>query len=167
LVTYSVNWSDSATLDDNTSFNPAAIPLFTTTYFATVTSSLGCQKVDSVTVNLTPPPPLVLLPGNSTVCAGTPLNFDIESTCDYTLKMYDLIGDGWNGQALQVFENGAMLGIYTVPNGQDSNIVNFTVTNGSNISLVYNSGGGQSESSFDLIDGTGASQFSVATGGMI
>ncbi len=166
---YTVNWTPAATLNNAAILNPIASPLATTTYTATITSPFGCTKTDSVVINVNPPPSLTLVPGDTTICAGSSLNFDVNSTCDYTLEMFDSFGDGWNGQSISIYENGVLIGTYTVSstnNGGSWNTVTVPITNGSTITIVYNTGSFQSESSFNLIDGTGATQFTVTQGGM-
>lgn len=166
-ATYTINWSSPSTIANQNSFNTIATPTTSTVYYGTVTSSLGCQKVDSIKVDVAANPQLVILPGNSLICEGQSVNLQAEHFCAYTLKMYDNIGDGWNNQALQIVENGVVIGAYTVNTFQgDSNIVNFNIINGSNLDIVYSAGGGQNESSFELIDGNGVTQLQVAPGGM-
>lgn len=163
--TYTYSWSPVSTLNNSSISNPSASPTATTTYVATVTSPFGCVKKDSVTVNVNPPPTLTIRPGDTTVCQGNSLNFDLQSTCTYTLNMEDTWGDGWNGQTISVYDNGALVGTYTVTSGY-SNTATFPITNGNTITLVYGTGSFQSESSFTLVNGQGANQFVVAAGGM-
>jgi gliding motility-associated-like protein len=163
--TYTYSWSPTSTLNNSSISNPSASPTATTTYVATITSPFGCVKKDSVTVNVNPPPTLTIRPGDTTVCQGSPLNFDLQSTCTYTLNMADSWGDGWNGQTISVYDNGNLVGTYTVATGF-SNSVTFPITNGNTITLVYGTGSFQNESSFTLVNGQGTNQFSVAAGGM-
>lgn len=166
---YTYNWNNVATLSNSTVSNPSASPITSTTYVATVTSPFGCVKKDSVTVNVNPPPTLTLTPGDTAICLSSSLNFGIESTCTYTLNMFDSFGDGWNGQTISVYDNGNLVGTYTVlgtDNNGDWNTVTFPITNGNTITLVYGTGLFQNESSFNLIDGQGNIQFSVAQNGM-
>ena len=84
-----------------------------------VTSPLGCVKKDSALVQVVPPPNVQLNPGDSSICQGSTLNFSVESSCLYTLSMYDTWGDGWNGQSLDIFENGVFIGNYTPESAGD------------------------------------------------
>ena len=163
---YTYSWNNTPTLNNTTIANPNATPIDTTTYVATITSPFGCVKKDSVTVNVNPPPIINLIPGDTTLCLGDSINFGIQSTCTYTLEMFDSWGDGWNGQTISVYDNGNLVGTYTIATGY-SNSVTFSTTNGNSIALVYGFGSFQSESSFNLIDGQGNIQFSVAVGGMV
>ena len=163
--TYTYSWSPASTLNNATISNPDASPTATTTYIVTITSPSGCIKKDSVIVNLSPPPTLALTPGDTTVCLGSSLNFDVQSNCTYTLEMFDSFGDGWNGQSISVYDDSTLVGIYTLATG-NSNSFTFPIINGNTITLVYGTGSFQAESSFNLINGQGTTQFSVVTGGM-
>lgn len=165
IGTYTYSWSPASTLNNSTISSPSASPTATTTYVATVTSPFGCVKKDSVTVGMNPIPTLTIRPGDTTVCLGSSLNFDLQSNCTYTLEMFDSFGDGWNGQTISVYDNSSLVGTYTFTTGL-SNSVTFPITSGNTITLVYGIGSFQSESSFNLINGQGATQFSVAVGSM-
>jgi gliding motility-associated-like protein len=169
--TYSFLWDNSSTLSNDTISNPIASPTQSTNYIVQVTSPDGCvKKEDTVYIQVFPPPIVTLMPGDVTVCQGETVDFDVNSECNYTLQMSDPgFGDGWNGQSLDVYENGILVGNYTVlgtDNNGDSLTVNFPLTNGSNIVLVYNTGSFQSESAFNLIDGSGTIVSSYPEGSM-
>ncbi|MBI2279081.1 MAG: gliding motility-associated C-terminal domain-containing protein [Bacteroidetes bacterium] len=169
MGTYTYSWSNASTLNNSTISNPNASPTATTTYVATVTSPFGCVKKDSVTVNVNPPPTLTLTPDDTSICLGSSLNFGIESTCTYTLEMFDSFGDGWEGQNISIFDNGVLVGTYSVlntDNNGDWNTVTLPITNGNTITIVYGIGNSQGEASFNLINGQGITQFSVPQGGM-
>ncbi|MDG1477375.1 MAG: hypothetical protein P8Q14_09530, partial [Vicingaceae bacterium] len=166
---YTYLWNNAATLNNVNTQTPVASPTESTWYTVEVTSPLGCRKSDSALVQVVPPPNVQINPGDSTICAGDVLNFSVESSCLYTLSMYDSWGDGWNGQSLDIFENGVLIGNYTVTNttnNGDSNIVTFPVINGNTIDVIYNTGAFQNESSFNIVDGTGATVVNFATGSM-
>ena len=42
-----------------------------------------------------------------------------KSQCHYIVDMQDSYGDGWNGASINVSINGAVVGNFTVPLGQD------------------------------------------------
>ncbi len=63
------SWSPSTGLSDTAIFNPIATPTVTTTYFVTVTDSLGCIGMDSVTVTVDTLP-VIIMSGDTSVCAG-------------------------------------------------------------------------------------------------
>jgi len=170
IGTYTYLWNNTATLSDSIIQNPNASPLDSTWYVVEVTSPQGCTKqVDSVLVGVVIPANVQLSPGDSAICVGESLTFGVESSCLYTLSMYDTWGDGWNGQSLDVFESGALIGSYTVlptNNSGDSLTVTFSVTNGNPINIIYNTGAFQNESSYFLYDGTGALVSTYAVGSM-
>jgi len=169
---YSVSWDNTNTLSSDTSLFPIASPMATTTYILTATSSVGCIKSDSVIVSVNPPPTFNLIPGNTTICLGDSVSFNVQSQCNYTLEMFDTYGDGWNGQAIQVYLNGTLSGTYTLSgstSGSDGSygVISFPVNSGSNIELKYVTGSFQGESSFNLINPSGVTEYSVAAGGML
>jgi len=171
LGIYGFLWNNEATLDDNTLENPMATPTESTFYVVEITSPDGCVKrEDSAYVQLVPPAELDIFPGDTTICDGEVLNFDVQSTCSYTLEMSDPgFGDGWNGQSLDIYEDGVLIGNYTLlstDNNGDFLTVEFPVTNGSNIVVIYNTGSFQSESAFNLIDGLGTTVSTYAQGSM-
>ncbi len=63
-------WSPSTGLNDPTLASPLADPAATTTYTVTVTDSLGCSAIDSVTVTVNPLP-VVNAGADTTFCPGT------------------------------------------------------------------------------------------------
>ena len=66
-ITYS--WSPSIGLSDTTIANPMANPIVTTTYVVTVTDSLGCSGLDSVTVTVDTLP-TIITSGDTSICLG-------------------------------------------------------------------------------------------------
>lgn len=76
--------------------------------------------------------------------------FSKAQCCDYKLIMLDSYGDSWNGATLQVFVNGNSVGSYFAE--QNSTIVDITVCNGDNISLLYTSGDWEEDNTFILQD---------------
>ncbi len=67
--TYSYQWSDGNTMNDDTLFNPIAAPQITTFYSVTVTSAQGCIKTGGHTIQHTPPfPDLDITTSDSSLC---------------------------------------------------------------------------------------------------
>lgn len=176
---FNYSWTPAGIMNNASIPNPTAT--FTTpglnTIILNVDNGGGCIKSDTMYVTASPTyaPNIDILNNDTTFgCGGLEsmqidLDLGAEPTCDYTLEMFDSFGDGWNGQSISVYDNGVLVGTYTVgtnDNNGDFNTVVFPVTNGGTITLVYGTGSWQSESSFNLIDGTGATQFSVAEGDM-
>ena len=80
-----------------------------------------------------------------------------KSQCDYELCITDNFGDGWNGNTVDVFVNGALYGNYggtLVGSGPECFFI--SVNNGDNISVVFNATGSfTSECNFFLTDASG------------
>jgi len=77
--TYLFNWNNGSTLDNDTIQNPIASPTQSTWYVVEVESPDGCvKKVDSVQIIVTPPPSVTMVPGDTTICQGEGLNFDVS-----------------------------------------------------------------------------------------
>jgi gliding motility-associated-like protein len=77
---YNTVWTPGATLNNPVSMTPIANATETTTYTGIVTSPLGCTKIDSVTIIVNPPPSVTLVPGDTTICQGQTLQFDVSLT---------------------------------------------------------------------------------------
>lgn len=76
--TYSYNWSPASSLSDPTISNPVATPSSTTTYFVTVTSNGSCQRVGSVTVNVSGNP-VSATASDDNICPGSSVVLDVSS----------------------------------------------------------------------------------------
>ncbi|MFB0924460.1 MAG: hypothetical protein QMB65_04135, partial [Vicingaceae bacterium] len=77
---YTYLWSPATTLTNPNIANPIANPIQTTPYIVTVASALGCVKTDTTIIIVTPPPSVTLVPGDTTICVGDPLQFDVSLT---------------------------------------------------------------------------------------
>lgn len=77
---YNYQWIPPATLNNANIANPIASPTETTTYNVYVTSPLGCAKIDSATIIVNPPPSVTLVPGDTAICAGDGIQFDVSLT---------------------------------------------------------------------------------------
>ena len=77
---YTYSWSPAATLNFNNIANPIASPTQTTSYAVLTTSALGCAKYDTTTITVNPPPSVTLIPGDTTVCEGDVIQFDVSLT---------------------------------------------------------------------------------------
>ncbi|NQX97115.1 MAG: gliding motility-associated C-terminal domain-containing protein [Flavobacteriales bacterium] len=75
---YSYQWFPATTLNNSTIANPIATPIQTTTYTVLTTSTLGCAKLDSATITVVPPPNVTLVPGDTTICQGDNIQFDVS-----------------------------------------------------------------------------------------
>ncbi|MFK7982540.1 MAG: PKD domain-containing protein [Saprospiraceae bacterium] len=73
-------WSNGATLNHDTCFNPIACPTETTTYVVTVTNDFGCANTDSVTVTVIPGPTVDVAMTNVTECGQFDGTITINAT---------------------------------------------------------------------------------------
>ena len=78
----------------------------------------------------------------------------IEATsCDYTFKLYDSYGDGWNGGTLTILVNGVAVATgLTLQNGTGPYIHTISVAGGDVISTVYTAGSWPEENYYELYD---------------
>jgi len=84
--------------------------------------------------------------------------------CDYSLKMIDSYGDGWNGNTMNVSVNGTLVltGV-TIPTGGSELILPFMVTDGADVTTEWLGGGTYpEETSYEILDSTGTSVLSEA-----
>ena len=84
----------------------------------------------------------------------TLINLNVRAQCcDYLLVMHDSYGDGWNGGTLQVIINDAVVGSYAAAAaGSDTS---FTVCNGDQLQLVYQTADWENENTYQLFDPVG------------
>ena len=77
--------------------------------------------------------------------------------CNYSLKMIDSYGDGWNGNTIDVLVDGTVvLDDVTLATGSEE-IVSFSVIDGSDVTAVWNAGGSWgAETSYEILDTAGA-----------
>ena len=77
--------------------------------------------------------------------------------CNYSLKMIDSYGDGWNGNTIDVLVDGTVvLDDATLATGSEE-IVAFSVIDGSDVTTIWNGGGSwENETSYEIIDPGGA-----------
>ena len=91
--------------------------------------------------------------------------------CDYSLKMLDSYGDGWNNNTIDVLVDGVVvLDDVTMADGAEE-IVTFSVTTGAEVTTIWNGGGAfASEVSYEILDNdgntaaTGNSSYNVESG---
>lgn len=98
---------------------------------------------------------------NVTALTGTAC----PSDCDFNLIMNDTYGDGWNGGAIQVFENGVSIGTYTHTDAnQEDNpsteTVIVSIENDAMVNIVYSGGEYDEEVSYSFTNPLGTVQFS-------
>jgi len=170
---YTYSWTPSTYLSDASVSNPVATITTGGTYVYTVIVSTpeGCSRSENVNITVGPSPPRVVTAtaDPDTVCTTglipTQLSADFTDTislnCNYTLKMFDSWGDGWDGASITFLVNGVPVGTYDVPfTPGDSNIVTIPVAGGDALEIQYTSGAFENEHTYFLYDGTGALVFS-------
>ena len=89
-----------------------------------------------------------------TACSG--------ATCNITIVGNDSFGDGWNGNAIEISQNGTIIGTFTL--ADDSTLTEtFTVCSEAPVSFSWVEGNYATETSFEIFDGSDSSVF-VGTG---
>jgi len=85
-------------------------------------------------------------------------------SCSYSLNLLDSYGDGWNGSTMDVLVDGvAILDDVTLATGLYQGIETFAVSEGADVTTIWNGGGvWDSEISYEILDTDGAV---VGTGG--
>jgi hypothetical protein len=80
---------------------------------------------------------------------------DMSPSCNHTLNMYDSYGDGWQGNAVNVFVNGELILSEATFDDGDFESVTFQATAGDLIILDWIDGAWSSEVSWEILDGSG------------
>ena len=84
----------------------------------------------------------------------TATTIQAQSSCNYTLQLFDSFGDGWNGSNLAVTVNGITTN-YTLDGLMDDGLFNqflIAISDGDNVSLNYSPGAFEGEVSYFLFD---------------
>lgn len=90
--------------------------------------------------------------GNATNSRSTNFRTDCTNgSCEFTVVMSDSYGDGWNGNAINVMQNGTLYESLTIANG-NSNTVTARPCLGDPVALIWQSGQYASETSFIITD---------------
>jgi hypothetical protein len=97
----------------------------------------------------------------------------LNAQCNYTLRMDDSYGDGWNDNTMDLLINGALVlndvTVSAFDNGGDFKEIQFVVNTGDEITTIWNGGGGwPEETSYIIFDSEGinvgsASQIDITT----
>lgn len=166
-------WSNGATTEDISGLNAG-------NYTVNIADGNGCSLNNTISVAETGGPQISGVSitdetcGNANgsiqlnVSGGTaPYTYNWTGTssnpcCTYTLDMQDQ-GNSWNGASIDVIVDGGFAGNFTVFGG-GANTGTFNVCDGQTIDLIWNSGGFDNETSFDLLDGAGNIVFSHNAG---
>ncbi len=84
-------WTPSGSLTGANTANPSASPSSTTTYTVTATNQFGCTAMDSVTVTVTPAPPLSVS-NDTAFCAGGTATLNASGATSYTWQPGNMSG---------------------------------------------------------------------------
>ena len=93
----------------------------------------------------------------TTECAG--------GSCNITITGIDSYGDGWNGNAINIMQNGATVGTFTLTTG-DSLTENISVCAGMPINFSWVTGSYPSETSFEIVNALGQTVISASGSNM-
>ena len=85
--------------------------------------------------------------------------------CEIVVETHDSYGDGWNGNAIEAYQNGALSGSATLASGSNGTDT-IVVCSGIPVVLVFHQGSYSNEISFTIYDGGGAEIYTAATGDM-
>ena len=80
--------------------------------------------------------------------------------CTFSVVMSDSFGDGWNGNAVDVYSAGSLFASATIVSG-NSNTETFSPCLGDSVVLVWQSGQYASETSFSIVDAADSTLLSV------
>ncbi|TND10651.1 MAG: psrP1 [Bacteroidetes bacterium] len=121
-TTYS--WSPPGGLSSTTISNPVANPSSTTTYVVVATNANGCSDSDTITVNVTPAPP-VLASADTIMCAGGTAMISASGATTYTWQPGNL-----SGSSVSVTPSATTTFVVTGDNGGclDNDTVVVTIT---------------------------------------
>ncbi|WMI69916.1 T9SS type A sorting domain-containing protein [Mangrovimonas sp. YM274] len=91
------------------------------------------------------------------LCSTVSYSIYAQNQCDFKLVMMDSYGDGWNGNTIDVLVDGAVvldnIQLYGNQGGGYSYAAYFSVTDGSNITTIWNGGGyWPGEVSYEIYD---------------
>ena len=89
-----------------------------------------------------------------------------EDQCTITIEGTDSFGDGWNGNAINIMQGGAIIGNFTLTSGT-SLTSSFNVCSGIPVSFSWVSGNYPSETSFEIHDGGNTVVFTGAGSDMV
>jgi gliding motility-associated-like protein len=126
-------------------------------YLYTVVNSFGCSNDTSFNLTVTDFT-LPITIEDQTVCAGNLVSMidDPNFNCEYTLRLQDSFGDGWNGNNLLLNLNGTTTSYTIPPNGSIANF-QIPVSFGDQLILTFDGNGSFiSECSYQVLncDGT-------------
>ena len=96
------------------------------------------------------------------VCVFFSSDIRAQSSCQYTLELFDSFGDGWNGASLTITINGVS-SVYTLDNINDDGMnatFDIDIMEGDSVSFFYVEGGFPFEVSYQFLNPAGGTVFS-------
>ena len=150
---YTYSWSPATGLNDATLANPTATPASTTMYTVTITDSVGCTAMSSVTVGVDVAPAITGQPANTTVCSGSSASFSVAASgSGLTYAWSKHSNGGWGSSwTIGASGGGTFLASSTGNDSGDSSCNSFNAngdinTSGGNSLGLYGGSGGESVS---------------------
>ena len=163
-TTDSASWSGPGlVLDPADPLNASAAPTVPGAYdyVFSVTDNFGCSYDTTITITVAEPMeveagPDIVLCNDPVPMTGEVMNAG-PADCIWTLELYEMAGDTWNGGAnLAVTIDGVTNSYAITTFGTTEQIHNLSVTAGASISLQYTAGSSwNNENSFTLFDDLG------------
>ncbi|MCD4665069.1 MAG: carboxypeptidase regulatory-like domain-containing protein, partial [Bacteroidales bacterium] len=102
--------------------------------------------------------------------ADTQLDFELlqpQTTCIFTVELWDDYGDGWTGCTLTILVDGnVVLDNITLASGYGPEAFDFETGSGSEVSCVFTAGGWPYECSYYVYDNDGTEIFADGVGGV-
>ena len=117
-----------------------------TAYTVGVATDCGGDLSNSVNVNFVTP------------CGGT--------TCESVVEMTDSYGDGWNGNAIEAYQSGVLVGTASITGSGSSASASIAVCSGVPVEYRLHVGSYPSEIGFTIYDGGGAEVYTAAQGSL-
>ncbi len=88
------------------------------------------------------------------------------SQCQYTIRMTDDYGDGWQGGKVIIFVAGTAVDTFALANGAGPVDEYFSVSTGDEIRATYNAGNWPQENEYHIFDAVGNEVFAEGVGGV-
>ena len=89
-----------------------------------------------------------------------------NGTCVVTIVGHDSYGDGWNGNAINIVQNGETVGTFTLSDGSDQT-TGYCVTEGQPISFSWTTGSYSYETSFQVVNAEGVTVADISDGSVL
>lgn len=133
-----------------------------------IASDSGCTKTGTFNVMVAGAVPVPQIVADTGLCFGDTVLLDVAFVppsifCNYTVTVFDSVGDGWGGAELRVHVNGSLNSIHAANNGLSTELI-VVLSDGDLLSLEYIAGGTDNENSYQLADQYGNLLFADGPG---